>query len=317
MLKRISPRVSTQKTQSTIATITPERALNLLNDFAYPYQRKTKKEVIRRYASQMRSGLFLGGTTIVVAECEGRSYLIDGQHRLHAVVESESPTEFVIVTHLVENMIDLARMYAHIDIGSVRTTSDMYHAYNLPEQYNLTQTELRSLGAAVLIIRSNMRRSSDQDVTRDERLRLVDLYLPYMQQYRVIRAGVNKYMERPSLRSSVVSVVLLSLRFSAVNHHQKTMEFWDGVLKDDGLAQADPRKWAYNHISKTTLGSKSNTKLGLQSVSVNYQVRYIARCFDRFVDGDTYSMGPKVFDENDTFKMEGVPDDQESWITSE
>lgn len=79
--------------KTKIVTVTPEMALDMLSKNSSNRTLRTSR--VQLYAQQMKEGKWhLTGQTITFAK-DGQ--LLDGQHRLWAVVESEVPTDFLIV----------------------------------------------------------------------------------------------------------------------------------------------------------------------------------------------------------------------------
>jgi hypothetical protein len=79
--------------------------------------RHVRDSRVKQYASDMRSGLWrqTGDTIKITAKGD----LLDGQHRLWAVIESGVPTEFLIVEGLDEEVMPA------IDTGATRNLADV------------------------------------------------------------------------------------------------------------------------------------------------------------------------------------------------
>lgn len=94
----------------TRKNITPQVAENLLDNL-YERQRAVKPQVVKRYAEAMRNGEWLTtGDTIKLSE-DGK--VMDGQHRLRAIVESGFTLEGAIIIQGVDedafNVMDQGR----------------------------------------------------------------------------------------------------------------------------------------------------------------------------------------------------------------
>lgn len=91
--------------------ITPEMALDMLEK--NKMNRNIDKKRVQKYAAAMKSGAWeMNGSTIVFAE-DGT--LLDGQHRLWAVIDAETPIEFLVVYNAPKSSITT------LDIGKTRT----------------------------------------------------------------------------------------------------------------------------------------------------------------------------------------------------
>jgi hypothetical protein len=92
----------TTKTQAKVATpsittvleeFTPEKASKVLKD-SNTHNRKVTEGHVKALADQMRQGAWLPGTSIMFG---AKNILLDGQHRLRAVVASNTSQFFVVV----------------------------------------------------------------------------------------------------------------------------------------------------------------------------------------------------------------------------
>ncbi len=96
--------------------ITPEEAEQMLAK-NWPSNRKMSQAVIDGYVNDMENGnwCWYVGNTIVVSE---DGYLLDGQHRLAAIVKSGIPTMMLVVRNVPDEAFDF------IDGGKKRLASD-------------------------------------------------------------------------------------------------------------------------------------------------------------------------------------------------
>jgi len=103
-----------------LKTITPEIARDLLS--RNTDNRNMREKTAQFYADQIKGGKWeLNGTTIVVGE-NGR--ILDGQHRLRAIVLANKPIQSFIVTDIAENT------FGTIDVGLRRSPSDILHIHS-------------------------------------------------------------------------------------------------------------------------------------------------------------------------------------------
>lgn len=85
-------------------------------------QRPLSRSVIQRYATEMKAGVWCESTADVIRMCEYKGtpdVVLDGQHRLHAVVESGID----LVSFVAHNVPPEA--FKYIDVGAPRTLSHM------------------------------------------------------------------------------------------------------------------------------------------------------------------------------------------------
>lgn len=98
-------------------TITPEYAKRLLES-NFEGQRNVRSHIVERYAADMESGAWnedVGGLIVV----SDTNKVIDGQHRLHALIKSGKNINFYVQTGVEESA------YKVIDSGMSRTVTDV------------------------------------------------------------------------------------------------------------------------------------------------------------------------------------------------
>lgn len=131
----------------TVEKITPAKALEYLKMNVNNY-RKLSKAKVAIYAKDMSEGRWvLNGETIVFAE---NGILLDGQHRLAAVIQSGKTVEMTVVRG-INNNVNL------FDVGMSRTTGQLVKA----EGYDVNSSTL----AAANIIASNFKQTPKSVVT--------------------------------------------------------------------------------------------------------------------------------------------------------
>ena len=100
-----------------IEEITPEVANELLQ--TNTNNRELRQSTIERYAAQIQDGLWeLNGEAIKIS---GEGKLLDGQHRLHAVVRVNKTIESVVVRGLNPET------FHTLDLGRSRTPADIFY----------------------------------------------------------------------------------------------------------------------------------------------------------------------------------------------
>lgn len=297
--------------------VTPEDATKMLDTMKYEHQRLPRQRKIQEYAEEMKNGTFRELTQIFIAIYHGQYVVLDGQHRLHAVVLAGAPQLFTIVEKEVESEQELASIYSTTDRGLQRTPGDIYGAHALGEEFGLNKTMLDAFGAGIkfmmngcIVINSTVR--------HDVVISHMRLYAPYMQTYQALlsEASPSKSLYTTCKRSSSIAMALLSLRFSApkaeqTNQPGAVQDFWLGTLKDDGLRQGDPRKVANHHLTVTRTGA---SRMAQQRYIVNqsYSVRYLGSCLNAYIRGESLRYA-KVFDETAPLNIFGVPADPAQW----
>ena len=100
--------------KATVIAITPNYAEKLLK--LNTNNRALNNSTVQKYASEMKAGNWKSnGDTITIS----KDRLIDGQHRLKACVESNTPFETILVEGVVNDVFDTK------DVGKRRSISDI------------------------------------------------------------------------------------------------------------------------------------------------------------------------------------------------
>lgn len=107
--------------------------------------RNLSQGTVKRYANIMRAGawFFNGAPIILVEEPDGRTVLVDGQHRLFAVMETNIPQTFLVETFTGDTEFT-RHLRETVDQGKKRTLSDIIKMGGVS-----TDTEMRATVAAV------------------------------------------------------------------------------------------------------------------------------------------------------------------------
>lgn len=305
-----------QEQRATIQVITPETATAWLEAFSYQHQRSLRSNWAEFLAEEMRRGNFRQRTTVEIIHFGGQQHLIDGQHRLWAVVLSGTPQTFTVVESRAKTAEEVAWAYGNTDIGLRRTGNDLYSALGLTQTFGLTKTDVGNLSAAISFMASGCIRymNGNAKLHRDDIVKRMGVYAPYMRQYVELITECDQNIRSAATRGSTLAIVLLSLRFSSPRAIQRddpsVLEFWKGVVFDDGIQIGDPRKLANRHLLSTTVSSASRN--ADSRVTVAYSSRFIVNTFNAFMQRREIKQ-TKVFDEIAPLNMYGVPSDITQW----
>lgn len=168
-----------------IMTVTPEVALEFLA--RNTNNRQLNPKLTKQYATDMKAGRWqFNGETIKVAS-DGT--LLDGQHRLQAVYESEATVQMLVVTDLPRNAFET------IDIGLKRTSGSI-----LALQGHKNTVSLASAARWLNVYETQ--RSSNTKVTDQELKDVIERH-PLLVHY------TNEIKRRKALPSSFITVACL------------------------------------------------------------------------------------------------------------
>lgn len=115
-------------------TVTPELAESLLRHMMYRYQRKLLTKRFMNLAKAIVDGELLNNNTIWTCVTKADEWqVINAQHTLQAIIQSDIPVELQMVIDYVSDMAEVARRYARFDIGGLRSNADIVHAAQFNE----------------------------------------------------------------------------------------------------------------------------------------------------------------------------------------
>lgn len=101
--------------KANVKTITPDMAIELLKKNVI--NRSLSEKYVRHYESQMRSGKWLSTGDAIKVSSTGN--LIDGQHRLQALINYGKPLDFLVVEGLEDQVFKV------LDTGKNRSAADV------------------------------------------------------------------------------------------------------------------------------------------------------------------------------------------------
>src|SRR6185312_4015024 len=291
----IKPAGADQKPLSTLVvdglvTITPELARRIILECGYERQRSVRPLHASALAMQMRRKEWTPGTQVHFARmtADGWLRLLDGQHRLHAVIEANTAVEFQILVSPCKNETEAARLYRRHDRLSVqRTIDDVLKAEGIPAKHEITNFIARGVFKAALIIASDfaftgrMAKADPYTYRSDEaRLRLCEPWWPIVELFAdSIRDGEFRIKKIVSA-GGPMAVALVTLR----DQEAKADAFWRGLVNNDGLLKNDPRAAYVRFLSfgKGRLGAFASAK----AASIAWNAFYAGKKLDyiRMVD---------------------------------
>jgi len=142
----------------------------LENQFAG--QRKLRDHHVFLLASEMERGDFVPHNAITFALLDGQRFLIDGQHRLQAVVLADVSVSMPVLEIPAHDMEAVRRLYASIDQGLKRTPNDAIRALGLSDELDLPERHIQRMSGALRLIATRFTdttKSLPKEVAKDRR----------------------------------------------------------------------------------------------------------------------------------------------------
>lgn len=251
-IKRTAQLIETEKilNYAPSAHVSPDQAFQWVTQFNYANQRDLKKSWVGTLAECMLRGKFASFTMITFAVLDGEPLLVNGQHTLHAIYQSNLTQTLMVQFRYVASHEELESLYSIFDIQRRRALRDQMGT--IGADLNLSDGERNALAVAVKLLSLGMR----PDFGRHDphfQANLIDAEF-IKAEMRSWAAESYKYFSflraAPAsnrdifMRSHVVAVALLTLRYCDA----KAADFWTQACLDDGLRIGDPRKSLHNWL---------------------------------------------------------------------
>lgn len=237
------------QTDHQIIEVTPEMAEEWLNS-QFEGQRGLREHHVIMLAQEMESGKFVPHSSIVFAEHDDASYLIDGQHRLKAISLFGKSVTMPVLRRKAASMKEVREWYSSIDQGLRRTARDAIRAQGISAEIDLSERHAGRLSGAVKLIATGFSDITSKNAARKGGVEvqqarsnaavsdLIREWAPEARTYfGLVQNGepTNAYLFD---RASVVACGLLTIRYVP----DKASEFWREIARDSGLLANDPRK---------------------------------------------------------------------------
>lgn len=278
--------MSTSNVKIEMQVVTPEMAQSWMLNNSLPYQRGLRVANVEFYANEMLRGDWDATTVISFARVDGEDWkLIDGQHRLAAVVKAGMPQPFVIKRVTYKDASDIANAYARTDQGAKRTPMDQAHAWGVADKYGLYPDWAGKFMSGIKFIIGRFGWQRGIRPHPSDVLSMMDQYAGAMRAYYNQCANADRHIRKSLQRASTVAVGLVTFQYSVkVYGNDKVDDFWTGVVMDDGLRLGDPRKTAHHHLYTTSMAYGAGSGNKTSFVSAGYSARWMASCFNAWVE---------------------------------
>lgn len=243
--------------------LTPQTAQRIVEELNFPGQRRVEPTRVKNRLLWLTSGRWSHAFSITLARLpDGRLWLVDGQHRLHAIVLYGQPVKVRIIVHDVESEEEARALFAGFDRSdSVRTNQQMLNAAQLAERAGLSKNMTASLYKAVPLLMQGLLSGRGQwtqtefAASRQVEAKMDEL-LQWADEARMYEADIkvaDNFIKRKLMGAGCMAVALMTYR----HQPQRAHEFWHGLAEDDALPKHDPRKRLIADFMERRLNSGS------------------------------------------------------------
>jgi len=211
--------------------------------------RPLNKLAVERYASDMAAGRWaLNGTTIVF---DVSGTLVDGQHRLAAVVSAQVTIDALVVRGVPQGS------FATIDVGKLRTVSDsLKAAHVVPAGTQGIGAVVSMLGQAVRMILSYQDRKTLVSKAKIGNVEILD----YQREHDVdLKRAVNEVLlVMPKGLQLATFAALYHLTTDVDHGSDMFVRFMEDVAKPDNLRATNPAKELRHYLNNLGSGSRKD-----------------------------------------------------------
>lgn len=247
-----------------LETIPPDLAKQMLA--GNKNNRPLMQKLVKFYAHQMETGKWqLNGDTI---RLDKNGYVLDGQHRLSAIVESGIPLTTYVLRGLDKDV------FKTIDCGKGRTPADFLHI----EGFGKKGVNLKNLAACAKIVMNFNKETGEYEqgnkgrMSPTELIQFVDNHSGLVQSSLI---GMNfRSLCSPSIAGGLHYV------FSIVNP-DKANDFFDGLLTGEGLTKGNPILTVRNRLM--TIRNQTG---GAGGSYQRMMVGYLVQAFASYLKGE-------------------------------
>lgn len=261
--------------KAVVTTVDPSMARSIL-EMKFPLQRSVQGHHVQFLREAMKAGEFDGGEPIRLGLAPNTSWmLLNGQHRLHAVVSGEMTVDMVVVYTRCQSAEDLAKVYARIDRGRQRSMIDAMKALGLISRDNqMAPKDLKAFSQAAVLLRMGLEArsvsgSSYESKSAEARHAEMEKWQQPARQY---FAAIHGSADKPLFERREVAAIGI-VTFADAPHTAQT--FWREAAKDDGLRATDPRKKVLEVLRRAPV-----TRTGM-----GYLGNAVAACWNAYVEG--------------------------------
>jgi hypothetical protein len=216
--------------RSRIQKITPKRAEEMLA--ANTANRPLSRQLVRSFADAMRRGDWVVTHQGIAFDTNG--VLVDGQHRLAAVIESEMPVEFTVFTDVPSDTFDV------LDTGRKRNAADALAIEG--------ETNSHMLAAMLRTVwlyenRPDVAWSGNNGVVTNHQILTTLGEHPKIRDF--VKLGEKIATEAAMIKSAAGAASYLVFH---ANQQANLDPWFDGIIGGAGLTKSDPRLTFRNHM---------------------------------------------------------------------
>lgn len=263
--------------------VTPALAERIISECFYAPQEARDvggSRHIAILAADMTAGRFTDGTQIHFGAVGDKIYLLDGNHRIRAVIASGKTVEFSILRDEVASFAALGPLYWRHDFVT-RSRSMVLAAVVSGRGADLGKQRMAAVMSAMPMLAGNFAKGPGAAQlsmrSPDIRLAAYRSWVKYGEAYFAAVTGCSGSFVKRFNRTGVLAVGMATFK----HQPEKAEEFWRTLAADDGLRQGDPRKTLLKYLVETSLAAKEGQTASATATAL---------CWNAFFEGRQLSV---------------------------
>lgn len=264
-----------------LVTISPLQAKKIVSTMPYPFQDRHEKADGRAHievlAAIMKRGKWREKEKLDFATFNGKTYLLNGHHRLSAQFISGETIDWIVAVHSCRTFDEIKNLYHSFDTNvRMRTSRNVLAAHDMSEELGLGRNTTNSFFKCIplLVVRFDFRRTEFNHIVDkliDERLDAMRSYNAEAKLWETALVGTSDAIRKRLSNVGSMAVALTTFR------HQPEMatKFWSAVAGNSGLNKGEPAHTYVNYIL-----SNSSRKGGSEETA-----RAAIHCWNAFFEG--------------------------------
>lgn len=278
-----------------VMTVTPDRAKDWLARYAYPGQRPVRKGRVDELVALMARGEF-DLSQITLVHVADQAFLVNGQHRLHAIVELGIGQRMTLERRQAPDLAAVGRIYASFDRPMIRSYRDVYRSFGLGEEAELPDQHVSRTASAAVYIAAGFVQHVQM---RDRELRAPgkrrELVLEWAPAARVYFDAIGNSARGWAQRLAGIPICAVGLA-TCRYQPEKARAFWSAIGDGAGLVQGEPAHTAFRFIIDNPITSATYGRLS----------RGVARAWNAHHEGEPLTL-IKVPDPGAPIVIRGTP----------
>lgn len=241
--------------QVSVIEVGPRDADEWLKLFAYKHQRPIRPDRLKRYVTAMKSGKWRAGSQIHLVKISnnGGQYLVNGRHRLQAIVDSGTRQKFTLLETSGVDSMYVDEQYAIEDDNAIRNPSESIVPFHEALYAEIGKGRFKRLATALRYVDGGFRYATSVPA-----LVLSDMmteWTPFARNYYAL-IDISPTMVWRVERGPVQAIALTTVR----HQEKKAATFWCSVASGDNLVTGDPAKTLREYLLANVIRGDNTSK---------------------------------------------------------